>query len=55
MLPSQVFLGDVFPWWFSVAGYMGLMVLGTIVIPLLYPAMKWCECGPLPGGHSGKP
>ena len=40
----QVFLGDRFPWWFSVVGYIALMVLGTIVIPFLYPKVISGNC-----------
>ncbi len=43
LLPSQVFLADTFPWWFSVAGYLSLMCLGSTVIPFLYPKIKWYQ------------
>ncbi len=40
---SSVFLADRFPAWLSAAGYLGLALLGTVIIPLLYPKVQWYQ------------
>ncbi|KAF5836148.1 OPT oligopeptide transporter protein-domain-containing protein [Dunaliella salina] len=40
-LRRHVFVSDVIPNSISVVGYLGFGLLGTLVIPLCYPAVKW--------------
>ena len=40
-LSEYVFLSKTIPWWVSVGGYAIFLIIGTAVIPQLYPQAKW--------------
>ncbi|KAH1105670.1 hypothetical protein J1N35_009438 [Gossypium stocksii] len=37
----QLFLKDQIPTWFSVAGYVTIATISTIVLPFIFPELKW--------------
>ena len=40
-LSEHVFIKQAPPIWWATAGYLFFLVLGTIVVPYIYPDAKW--------------
>lgn len=38
---NEVFLGEIIPIWVGVAGYVVFSILSTILIPIMFPQLKW--------------
>uniref|UniRef100_A0A803PP48 Metal-nicotianamine transporter YSL1 n=4 Tax=Cannabis sativa TaxID=3483 RepID=A0A803PP48_CANSA len=38
---NQVFLGETIPLWIAITGYLILSSISTIVIPIMFPQLKW--------------
>ncbi|KAJ4711810.1 Metal-nicotianamine transporter like [Melia azedarach] len=38
---NEIFLREKIPMWVGVAGYLAFSVLSTIVIPIMFPQLKW--------------
>ncbi|EPS58153.1 hypothetical protein M569_16663 [Genlisea aurea] len=41
MLRNEVFMRDSIPLWLACGGYLFLCVVSTIVIPMMFPELKW--------------
>ncbi|CAM6095166.1 unnamed protein product [Calypogeia fissa] len=40
-LRNEVFLNDGVPYWFALAGYITLAIVAIIVVPKIFPSVKW--------------
>ncbi|XP_030501893.2 metal-nicotianamine transporter YSL1 [Cannabis sativa] len=38
---NQIFLGETIPLWIAITGYVILSSISTIVIPIMFPQLKW--------------
>ncbi|KAM6557773.1 hypothetical protein CsatB_004792 [Cannabis sativa] len=38
---NQIFLGETIPLWIAITGYLILSSISTIVIPIMFPQLKW--------------
>ncbi|XP_056165043.1 probable metal-nicotianamine transporter YSL6 isoform X2 [Syzygium oleosum] len=38
---DQIFLKDRMPFWFAASGYVGLVAISTVTVPMIFPPLRW--------------
>ncbi|XP_030522575.1 probable metal-nicotianamine transporter YSL6 [Rhodamnia argentea] len=38
---DHIFLKDRMPFWFAASGYVGLVAISTVTIPMIFPPLRW--------------